>query len=173
MAFNRNIITEEDVTNFTAAESSGMNFPATLAESPPAPASVPVGPAAPPPGAPNADDYFTRLVKYVPLEIIGFYLLVAGLIDSNVEDDSTHALALGLLLVGSVILAALFSWFKLNVRRVVQIVMIGIALLVYVFAAGGWFATTTWYDAWLGTVAVAVFGVLVKIVGLPALPTES
>ena len=56
------------------------------------------------------------------------------------------------------------------VVRPAQIVMSVICLAVYVFALGTWFATTTWYEPWYGSIALVFFGPLVAAVRLNPLP---
>jgi hypothetical protein len=48
--------------------------------------------------------------------------------------------------------------------------IVGIA--VYVFAVGGWFATTTWYHQWYASILVPIFGLVIAILKLPALPED-
>jgi hypothetical protein len=160
MGFNRNIITAKDVENFAAAHTEAAK-PRTLATAPP---------AVPAKGAPTADDFLTQVLKYIPLEIIGLYLAIAGILDANVKTKSAHALAVGLLLVGSAALACVYDWRILNVQRWQQILMTGVALAVYVFAAGGWFATTSWYQPWFASIAVPAFAIAVALWKLPPLP---
>lgn len=154
---NRNIITEDDIQ--TAAVGTDQ------------PGDGPVTGAAGTRTVQKADDYFDRLVKYVPLEIIGAYLIVDGLLRELLEGQ---ALSIGLLAL--LVLGLLAAWFfanrVLNVVRTNQLVMTAIAFLVYVFATGGWFATFPfWAPAW-GTIAVVLFGVAVRIVGIPPLTQE-
>jgi hypothetical protein len=46
-----------------------------------------------------------------------------------------------------------------------------IGLAIYVFAAGGWFATTSWYEPWYAAIALPFFGLIVAIIKLDPLPT--
>jgi hypothetical protein len=191
-AFNRNIVTSEDVANAIAAPSPDklpvtfvVNPPAgvvrVLADdagggAPPAP-PAPGAPAPPvPPGGvtvPTADDYLTKLLKYVPLEVLGAYLFIAGVIDSNVTDQRAHAWWLGALLIGMLVITAVYDWRVLGVVRPGQITMSLIGLAVYIFAIGGWFATTTWYHQWYASIALPLFGLLVAIVKLKPLPVPA
>jgi hypothetical protein len=93
--FNRNIITKADVEHFTSP--AGSKLPKTLAQSPPS-GPVPATTAAVIGGAtpggvqvPTQDDYLTKLLKYVPLEVLGAYLFLAGVVDSNVSQPHDHA----------------------------------------------------------------------------------
>src|SRR5438105_3622545 len=101
MRFNRNIIIQADV--------DCLMDPKTMTESPPSgfvPTLMPViaaqaAPAQAVPGGvavPSADDYLTKLLKYIPVEILAAYLFMAGVIDSNVANKHDHAIWLGGLL---------------------------------------------------------------------------
>lgn len=176
-AFNRNIITKADIARLSKA-TSGDEVPATLDVNPPAgnavaTAAPPGGPPAPPGGVTvsSEDDYLTKLLKYVPLEVVGAYLFLASVIDSNVTDKHDHELWLGGLLVGILVLTIPYDIRVLNVVRAKQIVVSVIGLSVYVYAVGGWFATTTWYHQWYASIILPVFGLLVAIIKLSDLPT--
>lgn len=71
------------------------------------------------------------------------------------------------------IITALYDWRVLNVVRRSQIVVSVLGLAVYVFAVGGWFATTTWYHQWYASLALPVFGLAVAIVKLKPLPVPA
>jgi hypothetical protein len=181
MGFNRNIILQDDVDRLMNLNRAN---PQSLTESPPSgfiptlmPALAPAAPAAAgagPGGVPvaSADDYLTKLVKYVPIEILGAYLFLAGVIDSNVSNKHDHAIWLGVLLIGILVLSIPYDFRVLNVVRWQQIAVSVVAIAVYVFAVGGWFATTTWYHAWYGSIVVPVFLFGIAILKLPPLPVD-
>ena len=126
-------------------------------------------------GAPRrtADDYWARLTKYVPVEIISAYLLIVGLIPS---DDSGGPLR-SWLLAASLLAGVVGTWFfakrVLGVIRPLQAAMSCLGFVVWALATGGWFALQAWYEPWLGTAAVIVFGVVIQIVKVPPLPDNS
>jgi hypothetical protein len=132
-------------------------------------AGAPTGPGGVP--IPTEDDYLTKLVKYVPIEVVGAYLFIAGVIDGNVTKPGDLAAWLGYTLIGFGLLVALYDWRVLQVARPLQIVVSVIGFGVYVFSLGGWFATTTWYHSWYAAIALPLFALLVAIVPIPALPT--
>lgn len=113
----------------------------------------------------------TKLIKYVPLEVLGGYLAIVGIVSSNVTGGHNRAAWLGYCLVAFAIITALYDWRVLKIVRIVQIVVSVVGLGVYVFATGGWFATTTWYHSWYGAIALPLFGLLVAMIPVPALPT--
>jgi hypothetical protein len=165
MAFNRNIITDKDIKNLIASQQNPptSNPPRTLADAPP---------ALPPGGNSTGDDYMTRLLKYVPLEVLGFYLAIATIISSNANSDSALSWSLGTLLAGSLVLVAIWDRLTLGIVRTCQICISVVGFAIYVFATGGWFLTTSWYHLWFGAIALAVFAMFVQLVPVPALPTR-
>jgi hypothetical protein len=183
MGFNRNIITRADITNLVTP---GALAPKTLGTDPPAgyvPPAAPgaaalaaPAPAAPAPAAsvpiPTEDGYLTRLLKYVPVEVLGAYLFMATVIDSNVTGN-LRAYWLGGLLAAVLLLTIPYDYLVLNVVRPEQIAMSVLGLAVYVFSIGGWFATTTWYHQWYASIAVAMFALLVGIIKVRPLPETS
>jgi hypothetical protein len=166
-AFNRNVITDADVATLNSA-TTPAEVPKSLDVQPPAAAT-------PPPGGvvvPTADDFLTKLVKYVPLEILGVYLFVEGAVESNVTEPGPLATWLGAVLVATLVIMIPYDIRVLNVVRPVQIAMSMVGMAVYVFAVGGWFATTTWYEAWYSSIVLPVFVLLVAIIRLKPLPPK-
>jgi hypothetical protein len=145
---NRNIITEADVPgHFDESNVAARGVPTT------------------------ADDYLSRLLKYVPIEMISAYLIVAGIVESAYsEQQRAQRIALGVLLVLGLVATWFYSARVLKISRTSQLIMTVVAFTVWVFAIGGVFATTDWYQPWMGTIAVVIFGVAVRIIGLGPLP---
>jgi hypothetical protein len=192
MGFNRNIIIQADVDRYM---DPGRRNPKTLTASPPsgmvpalAPAHTAQAGAAPAGGVvaaapaaitapggvavPSEDDYLTKVVKYIPPEVLAAYLFMAGVIDSNVTDKHDHAIWLGSLLVGVLVLTIPYDLRVLKIVRWSQIGMSVLGIVVYVFAVGGWFATTTWYHQWYASIVVPLFGLVIAILKLPPLPED-
>ena len=158
---NRNIITPADVENIAHGNPPGR----TLDVNPPAG-------VAPPGGAvvPTEDDYLTKLLKFVPLEVLGAYLFVASVVESNVTEEPQQSRWLACLLIGALLATVLYDIRVLSIVRVTQIVMSVVGVAVYVFAVGDWFATTSWYEQWYASIALPLFGLLAAIVRLKPLP---
>jgi hypothetical protein len=121
---------------------------------------------------PSEDDYLTKVVKYIPPEVLAAYLFMAGVIDSNVTGRHDHAIWLGGLLVGILVLTIPYDLRVLKIVRWSQIAMSVLGIAVYVFAVGGWFATTTWYHQWYASIVVPLFGLVIAILKLPPLPED-
>lgn len=193
MGFNRNIIIQADIDKLMDPE---RRNPKTLTANPPAglvrtlaPAAAVQVAAAPAGGAvagaggaaqaapggvavPTEDDYLTKLLKYVPVEVLGAYLVMAGVINANVTSKHDHGIWLGGLLIGVLVLTIPYDRQVLNIVRWSQVGMSVVGMAVYVFALGGWFATTTWYHQWYASILVPVFGLVIAILKLPPLPDD-
>jgi hypothetical protein len=167
IVLNRNIITKADIDQMSAAETAG-DVPKTLDTKPPASAAAPGGVV-----VPTEDDYITKLLKYIPIEILGAYLFMQTVVNSNVTTKHAHAVWLLCLLIGAGILTFAYDRWVLSILRVTQCLMSVLAFAVYVFAMGAWFATTGWYHQWYGSIAVPTFVVLVGIIPVTPLPTPN
>jgi branched-subunit amino acid transport protein len=152
---DRNIITRTDLLSGALADS------ATRGD----------GQAVPGGAQRSADDYWAKLAKYVPIEIISAYLLIDGLIRSGTSSNSARWWLLLGFLVAGVVATWFFARRVLGVVRSSQTSMSCIGFVVWVLATGGWFALQPWYGPWIGTGAVIVFGVLAQIVNVPPLPS--
>ncbi len=165
MAFNRNIITKEDAANYDRAltkHDAGM--PRTLGDE---------RPAATPSNEPTAsDEFLTQLIKFIPVEILAFYTLIASIISANTDDGASRSWWLLGAFAGSVLVAPLYMWRIGKVVRPGQNLASAFALAVYVFSVGGWFATQGWYEPWFGAIAVAVAALVLSIFNLKPLPLQ-
>lgn len=165
MGFDRNIVTEKDAVRLRSqAAPRAMEKIEGLSTLSVGSSTVPV---------PSADDYLTKLLKYLPLEVLGVYLFLATLIKQNVTGTSALAAWLLGLLVFAVIVTCLYDYLVLHVKRAVQIIMSGIGIAVYVLASGDWFATTGWYHPWYGTAALPIYALLIQFIKLAPLPDNS
>jgi hypothetical protein len=183
IGLNRNIITQADLGDLRNGQT-----PRTLRAIPPAAMWTALQPAeqgrgAPPPApraggaaagaqvpggvpVPTEDDYLTKLLKYVPLDVVGAYLFLAGVVESNVTIRHDRAVWFGSLLLAFLVITVVYD---LRVMRIVRAVQIGISVIglaVYVFSIRGWFSMTTWYHAWYTAIALPAFALLVATIQL-------
>ena len=154
---DRNIITETDVKREQARRHDDeVKGPETKREEP----------------IDTADAWIDRLTKYFPGEALALYLTLDGLIRSQALADTELQTWLGLALA----VALIFCWLFLGrIWKVVRIsqkaVSVG-ALVLYVFAIGGVFATFQWYAPWYGTISVVVGTAFLALLVPPPLPAS-
>lgn len=104
----------------------------------------------------DADSWHKKLLKYTPTESIALYLTLDGIFRSAALSPKELRFWLGMALA----ISLLFTWLFLRriwkVARRVQCLVSMFALVVYVFAIGGFFATFQFYQPWQGTALLVV-----------------
>ena len=111
-------------------------------------------------GSRTPDDYFDRLVKYIPAEVVSLYLMWVGLIDS-IRDGEVYLWLLFLIcLVGT------FFYLQrvLKVYNWKQLLISCVAFVVWAFALGGPFREFNWYQQQLGALALGVYTFSIPII---------
>lgn len=113
--------------------------------------------------APSSDDYLGRLLKYIPAEIVGFYLVAAGLISP--KPDTPNFTGLWVVFALGFILVPIYFWIATSrdqgkgpLRS--QIVLATIAYPVWVFAIGGPFVSFSWYRTLVASIVLVFVTVL-------------
>ncbi len=104
-------------------------------------------------------DYTTRLLKYLPAEVVVFYLAATSILN-GVENTDPLKRPVGWALVGIGCVASPVSLFLLGKPRGSAWVNVAIATVsfpIWAFALGGPFATLPWYEPWLGGMLILVF----------------
>ena len=85
------------------------------------------------------DDYLTRLLKYVPTEVVALYLTLQGVIRSEkglqISDASYSLWFFAIVFIG--VIATPTYLRALGVRKQLQILLSTLAFLIWAFAIGG------------------------------------
>jgi hypothetical protein len=100
------------------------------------------------------DDYKSRLMKYIPSEVIAMYLALDALIRSGNKGTMLllwFAFAMGLL--GTLLYLTKVQ----KVHKTKQLVISALAFAVWVLAIGGPFTQLSWYDPIYGGIALIVY----------------
>ena len=106
-----------------------------------------------------AQDYKARLLKLIPSEIVAAYLVLSGIIP---EESAKW----GILIVSVVllILVPLYLWRIHNVKRCAQIIITTISFVVWVYSLGGPFLSWGMHKAWIGSVILVLWTLIVPLV---------
>jgi hypothetical protein len=99
-----------------------------------------------------ADNYFSRLLKYTPLEPIVGFIVASSMIPASSPGFRSLWAVFGVFLL----LTFVYSRFVLKVRFV-QTAILMLGFCVWVFAIGGPFVALSWYQRLYGGLALAVF----------------
>jgi hypothetical protein len=108
-----------------------------------------------------ADDYASRLMKYIPTEGVGFWLAVSGMIQSAGNDVPKQGLLWALFVIG---LVFTFLWIGRQTKAPgapTAWTQIGVscgAFIVWVFATGGPFAASfPFYQPLYGSLLLIIY----------------
>lgn len=106
------------------------------------------------PAGTQADDYTSKLVKYIPSEVVALYIALGSILGSSDKSDSSlYWVIFGVCLVGT----GLYLWRVTNVTKVTQIVISVVAFFVWAFALGGPFESLNWYDPVYGALLLPIY----------------
>ena len=114
------------------------------------------------PARQEPDDYKSRLLKYIPAEVVTVYLTLDG-ITKSVADGESRQIWLCLILVFGLVVTPLFLWRIAKVRRRNQLVISTISFAVWVFALGGAFSAYSWYKPFEGALVLVMYTFLIPI----------
>jgi len=139
----REIITSQDVLKITRAENAGTETSAAARIT-------------------SRDGYFDRLFKYIPAELVAGYIFVLGTV-KQLTDAEEAKLVNWLIFAVFAILTPLYLNRVQKVAKAGQLIISTISFAVWVFALGGPFSHTAWYNPVYGSVLLPVFTLLVAI----------
>ena len=123
----------------------------------------------------SADDYFQRLLKLLPSEIVGIYLIGRETANQHKAGPVWAAICFGLVLIFRAIATMPADggqpWYK--ALRSVQwwpVLATAISFVIWVHAMGGHLPYFECFEAWMASLAVLVWGVFIPVVikGAPA-----
>ena len=117
----------------------------------------------------SGDTYMSRVLKYIPSEIVMAYVAVDGVLrttyDPNVwSERQTLQVLLWIVFVALTVLTPLWLWRVMGVRRVSQIAISTISLPVWLFALGGPFKLLDWYQPAFGAIVLPLYTLVVPII---------
>ena len=118
-----------------------------------------------------ADNYTDRLLKYIPAESVALYLTLQGIVLSSVEAPALKAWLWFAFAIG-IIGTPLYLWRIQQVSKKMQLAVSTAAFGVWVFALGGAFASMSWYEPFIGSLALVVFTFFVPLISPDVLRSE-
>lgn len=100
------------------------------------------------------DGYTTRLLKYVPAEVVALFVTLDALIRSS--SDVPLPVYWGVFLV-CLVGTWFYLWRVARIRKPAQLLISTVAFAVWVFALGGPFALLDWYAPIYGGLLLPIF----------------
>jgi hypothetical protein len=112
----------------------------------------------------EVDSYFTKILKYIPAEIISGYVAIDAIFKSIANVSTVFQW----IIVGAMtVLTALYIWRLTNEPQkpvaVSQIIISTIAFVVWVFALGGPFAKMDWFQYYYGAILLVMYTLAVPV----------
>ena len=115
-----------------------------------------------PAGTVTQDGYFDRLFKYIPAELVAGYIFVLGVVKQLTNAGEIRVFQWSLFIIFCV-LTPLYLWRVQKVQKVQQHIISLLSFVVWVFALGGPFALSGWYNPVYGAILLPVFTLIVAI----------
>ncbi len=110
------------------------------------------------------DDYISKLIKYIPAEVITLYLFVDGILNSFTASPVMNWVVFFLLLV----LTPIYMWRMTQEASKSpawdQIIVSFVSFALWVYVIGGPFEALSWYAPQYGSILVAIFTVFVPLI---------
>ena len=163
----RRIVTTKQL-NASSVSSDNDTTESTLVETPSLQTTTAVETSAPSSTATvttaDTDDYISRLIKYIPTEIVTLYLLVDGILKSFTSSPLVNWIIFFLLLA----LTPFYIWRMTRETSKTtawdQIIVSFVSFTLWVYVIGGPFASLSWYAPQYGSIFMAIFTVFVPLI---------
>jgi len=105
------------------------------------------------------DNYYSRLIKLIPSEIIALYLALDGIASAMQQKEILLWVVFGIAVIG----AWLYLGRLANVSQLIQRLLTVLAFAIWVYVFGGPFAQLAWYDAGYGKLLLVVYTFFVPV----------
>jgi hypothetical protein len=108
------------------------------------------------------DDYFTQIIKYIPLEAVALYLTLYGIVAAAKTQIPFETILWTIFILG-LIATPIYLLRVTKVKDKVQLAISTVAFFIWVFALGGPFATYSWYNTVYGAILIVVYTFFVPL----------
>ena len=117
--------------------------------------------------------YADKVVKLVPTEIVGAYMVLAGIVGVTAASPAAPADSLSRILIQVVffvllILTPLYLWRISGVTNMVQLVVTTLAFIVWIYTLGGPFSVWGIYEPKVAAILLTLWSFIIPIIVRPA-----
>lgn len=109
------------------------------------------------------DDYLTRIIKYIPAEVVALYITLHG-IASSAKTGIPFELISWIIFTVGILGTVLYLWRVGNVNDKLQISISTGAFIVWVFALGGPFSSLSWYHPLYGALILPIYTFFIPVI---------
>jgi hypothetical protein len=110
---------------------------------------------------PEVDKYTSRLLKYIPAEVLVLYLTLDAIIRSSGKISLAGYWAIFIL---GIFGTYLYLWRVERVQKQLQLLISVGAYCIWVFTLGGPFVHLAWYDPIYGSLALPIYTFFIPII---------
>jgi hypothetical protein len=122
------------------------------------------------------DSYFTKIVKYIPTEIVAGYVALSGFILGGIDSQQEQYIYLWVVSIALLILTPLYLHIATSesgkTSSLRYPVAGALAFAAWAFASGGPFMQFQWYDRTLGSIILVLVCLCLPLIER-ALPSKS
>ncbi len=123
-------------------------------------------PPAPIPDKP--DDYSTRMLKFIPAEVVTVYLALDSLLRTTTDPKINIPLLWWGIFLLLLILTPVYLWRIQNVTKTTQLIITTISFAIWVFSLGGPFALQPWYSPFYGALLLPLYTFIIPLFKIDA-----
>jgi hypothetical protein len=120
----------------------------------------------------TTQSYSDKAVKLVPTEIVGAYMVLAGIIGIDATSGAAPTDSLSKILIQIVffvllVLTPLYLWKMSGVSNVVQLIVTTLAFIIWIYTLGGPFAVWGIYEPKIAALILTLWSLVIPIVVRP------
>ena len=109
------------------------------------------------------NNYISRLVKYIPSEVIALYLTLDSIIRSSDKSNPSYNNLYWFIFLFGLIITPIYLWKLQNVRIKRQLFISTLSFAVWVIAIGGPFVNLEGYNPVYGSILLPILTFLIPI----------
>jgi hypothetical protein len=115
-------------------------------------------------GGARVDDYTSRILKYIPIEVVTVTTVLEGIVRSGANAVQL-APALWAVFLFGLIATPIYLWRMQRVQKIEQLLISTGAFAVWAFAVGGPFELLGWYAKWMGSALLVIYTFSIPLIG--------
>ncbi len=121
----------------------------------------------------DTQSYADKVVKLVPTEIVGAYMVLAGIVGVTASTPTAPTDSLSKILIQGVffvllVLTPLYLWRVSGVTNIVQLVVTTLAFILWIYTLGGPFAVWGIYEPKVAAILLTLWSFIIPVIVRPA-----
>lgn len=109
-------------------------------------------------------EYLSRLLKMIPGEIVGLYMIGSGFIPVNEQTGRIIWVILCFIFLIIIRIIGTSDPAAKKAAQPIPVFVAAIAFLIWIYWLGGPFSAYSWYKQWIGSLGVLVWSFLIPVI---------